>query len=96
MIEGSAAPPRTDAALLKMVARAHCWFEDLGSGHARSAQEIARKLGVTPRYVQRLVPLALLAPERVEQIVAGRHEAELTAQVLAGQDGLPVRWRDQG
>lgn len=79
-----------------MVARAHCWFEDLASGQSRSAQEIAKRLGVTPRYVQRLLPLALLAPERVEQIVAGRHEAELTAQVLAGQDGLSARWRDQG
>ena len=95
VIEGSAAPPRNDAALLKAVARAHCWFEELVSGRATSAQAIAHRLGVTPRYVQRLLPLALLAPQLVERIVGGRHDAELTLDLLCERGILPQRWTDQ-
>lgn len=47
VIEGSGAlAPRADLALLKTVARAHQWSEDLLTGRARSVAEIATRKGV--------------------------------------------------
>jgi hypothetical protein len=61
---------RNKRALLRAVARAYCWFDDLVRG--RSMVEIARRNRVGKQYVSRLVRLAFLAPEVVELIVAGR------------------------
>src|SRR6185437_6784202 len=48
IIGGANAPPRKpDAALLKAIARAHGWFEELVSGRATSMAEIACREGVT-------------------------------------------------
>jgi site-specific DNA recombinase len=77
---GARASCKTDSSLLRAVARAHCWFDDLVSG--RSMVEVARRDGVGKQYVSRLVRLAFLAPEIVERIVAGRQPPELTAQAL--------------
>ena len=82
---------KPDQSLLRAVARAYCWFDDLVSG--RSMSEIARRDGVGKQYVSRLIRLAFLAPEMVERIVAGR---ELTAQVLRiGRLDIPVCWAAQ-
>ena len=61
---------RADSALLKAVARARRWSEDLLTDRAQSVAEIAEREGVTDRYVRRLTRLAFLAPEIVEAIVA--------------------------
>ena len=72
VIEGNRAlAPRADSALLKAVARARQWSEDLLLGRAQSVAEIAKREGVADRYVRRLMRLAFLAPEIVEAIVAG-------------------------
>jgi site-specific DNA recombinase len=91
---GASASGQTDQALLRAVARAHCWFDDLVSG--RSMVEIAKRDGVGKQYVSRLMRLAFLSPELVERIVAGRQPPEFTAQVLrTGRFDLPVDWAAQ-
>ena len=76
---GARASCKTDQSLLRAVARAHCWFDDLVSG--RSMSEIARRDGVGKQYVSRLIRLAFLAPEMVERIVAGRQPPSLPRRV---------------
>jgi hypothetical protein len=84
VIEGNRAhAPRADSALLKAVARARQWSEDLLMGRAQSVTEIAERQGVTDRYVRRLMRLAFLAPRIVEAIIAGNQPPELTAEALA-------------
>jgi hypothetical protein len=91
---GARASCKTDQSLLRTVARAHCWFDDLVRG--RSMIEIARRDGVGKQYVSRLIRLAFLAPELVERIVAGRQPPELTAQALrTGRFDVPVGWAAQ-
>ena len=91
---GARASCKTDQSLLRAVARAHCWFDDLVSG--RSMVEIAKCNGVGKQYVSRLIRLAFLAPEMVERIVAGRQPPELTAQALrTGRFDIPVDWAAQ-
>jgi site-specific DNA recombinase len=92
----SMASPRTDPALLKVIARAHCWFEDLVSGRASSMVEIGKREKVGKRYVSRIIRFAFLAPDIVEQIVKGCQPPELTAESLHGdRRQLPLAWESQ-
>jgi site-specific DNA recombinase len=88
---GVRASCKTDQSLLRAVARAHCWFDDLVTGRCGSMVEIAKSNGIGKQYVSRLIRLAFLAPEMVERIVAGRQPPELTAQALGtGRFDIPV------
>src|ERR1035437_6517712 len=96
VIEGNRAhAPRADSALLKAVARARQWSEDLLTGRAQSVAEIAKREGVADRYVRRLTRLAFPASEIVEAIVAGNQPPELTAEALAERIELPLLWTAQ-
>ena len=93
---GARASCKTDQSLLRAVARAYCWYDDLVSGRCGSMVEIAKCNGVGKQYVSRLIRLAFLAPEMVERIVAGRQPPELTAQALrTGRFDIPVGWAAQ-
>jgi hypothetical protein len=70
---------RCDPALIKAIARGRAWFEELATGRARSLQELAKRDGISRRYIRRLVGLAFLSPELVETILQGRQPVELTA-----------------
>jgi site-specific DNA recombinase len=96
VIKGNGAPAlRADSALLKAVARARQWSEDLLAGRAQSVVEIAERERVGARYVRRLLRLAFLAPEIVEAIATGDQPPELTAEVLAERIDLPLLWTAQ-
>jgi hypothetical protein len=47
---------------LKAIARGRAWFEKLATGRAPSLQELAKREGITRRYIRRLVNLAFLSP----------------------------------
>ena len=68
MAAGDDLPRKVDPALLKAVARARAWFEELASGRVRSLADIARREGIATRYVERLSRLAFVAPTIVEAI----------------------------
>ena len=93
IIGGADAPPRKpDAALLKAIARAHRWFEELISARATSLAAIASREGVTDRYVARLIRLAFLAPKIVEAIA---EHGELADLKLTPHVDLPLDWMTQ-
>ena len=85
---------RGNPALIKSIARGRAWFEELASGRARSLQELAKRDGITRRYIRRLVGLSFLSPQLVEAILQGRQPVELTATRLTELD-LPLDWTEQ-
>ena len=91
----SASTMKTDSALLKSVARAYHWSQDLLSGRVQCVEEIAERQQVGPRYVRRLLRLAFLAPRIVERIAAGTQPQDLTAEALAERVNLPLVWIEQ-
>ena len=95
VLGGNPLPSRVDLPLLKAVARAYRWSDDLLSGRVQSVAEIARRERVTPRYVRRVLWLGFLAPKIVEAIVDGRHPEELSAQALTQRIDLPALWSAQ-
>src|ERR1700720_3551036 len=60
---------RCDPALIKAIARGRAWFEELVSGRARSLQLLAKRDGISRRYIRRLISLAFLSPQLVEAIL---------------------------
>jgi site-specific DNA recombinase len=85
---------RCDPALIKAIARGRAWFEELAIGRARSLQALAKRDGISRRYIRRLVGLAFLSPQLVEAILQGRQPVELTATRLTELD-LPLGWMEQ-
>ena len=83
-----------DPALIKAIARGRGWFDELATGRARSLQELAKRDGISRRYIRRLVGLAFLSPELVEAILQGRQPVALTATRLTELD-LPLDWTEQ-
>ena len=86
---------RPDPALIKAVARARGWFDDLVTGRAKSFGEIAKAEGLTCRYVRHLMSLAFVAPDIVAAILAGTQPIDLTAETLTKRTDLPLGWREQ-
>jgi site-specific DNA recombinase len=79
--------------LLKAVARAYQWYGWMLSGKALSQSSIAKKIGVNPRYVARVLQCAYLAPDIVEAILDGRQPPDLTFEKLTKP--LPLSWVEQ-
>jgi hypothetical protein len=89
-------PRKIDPALLKAIARATQWFEELAGSQVGSLAEIARREGLPKRYVERLTKLAFLAPRIVEAVVEGRGTADLSLQMLMdGRFELSPEWKEQ-
>lgn len=85
--------PRPNQPLIRALAHAHVWKDGLMSGRAHSIREIAKREGVTERYVGHLVRFAFLAPDIMEAIVSGSQPADLELERL--QNRIPVAWDEQ-
>ncbi|HEY2539065.1 MAG TPA: hypothetical protein VGI28_06140, partial [Stellaceae bacterium] len=84
-----------DPVLLKEIKRARRCFDALVTGRIASVADLASREGISDRYVSSLLPLAFLAPEIIEAIVAGTQPANLTAYRLIRQLELPIEWTAQ-
>ena len=84
-----------DPILISTIASAHEWFRELASGSKSSVNDIARDRGLAANEFSRLLPLAFLAPDIVEAIMAGRQPLELTAKRLKRFESLPLYWEQQ-
>jgi DNA invertase Pin-like site-specific DNA recombinase len=85
----------SDQELQKLIARAHCWFEDLRVGKAKSVSAIAKAEDLPLSEVSRTLPLAFLAPDIVADILEGKHPVDLTVQKLKRLPNLPLVWQEQ-
>ena len=91
-----AATTQVDATLLKTIARARCWFDELATGRESSILEIARREAVSAQYIGGLLPLAFLSPEIIEAIGEGRQPVDCTAKgMIKRGPALPLAWAAQ-
>ena len=91
--QGPAAAP--DQFLIVLITQAHDWMNQLRSGKVPSARHLARRDGIDPGDVSRILPLAFLAPDIVEAILGGRQPIDLTATRLKRLPHLPLAWAEQ-
>jgi site-specific DNA recombinase len=85
--------PRTVSSLLKAVARGRQWYEQILAGEVSSQRAIAQRLGVSERYVGRILECAFLAPDIVDAILEGQQPSHLTFEKLTRN--LSANWVEQ-
>lgn len=93
MPEGSVQARRTDNTLVKALARAFRWKQLLESGEFATIAELAKREGIAPSYMTRVLRLTLVAPDIVDVILDGRQEPEVTLARLL--EPFPMEWRQQ-
>jgi site-specific DNA recombinase len=88
------APSETNThAILKAVARARAWREQLISGEAHSIEHLASLNHFHVAYVRRILPFACLGPAAIETILNGQVTPDLSLGSLLGR--IPMVWREQ-
>ena len=85
--------PQPDGTLVKALARAWRWQRMLDEGVYASVSEIGDAENISKSYVSRILRLALLAPDIVEAILAGRTDQALMLEQL--ERPLPASWEEQ-
>lgn len=93
--EGTDQAARLDKPLVKAIARAVTWYDDLVAGRASSMREIAARENLSERYVAQLLQLAFLKPDLIEGCTAGALELPFTVPDLAKGVTLPAPWCEQ-
>jgi site-specific DNA recombinase len=86
-------PSRPVPSLIKAVARAHRWPEQIIQGKLEGRRSIARLTGLDERYAGRILDCAFLVPDIVEAILDGRQPVDLGIQKLLKD--LPLDWAEQ-
>jgi DNA invertase Pin-like site-specific DNA recombinase len=92
--DGEGAAPNVDRALVRAVCLARAWTDELAQGGIGSTKELARREGLCDHYAARLMPLAHLAPDLVEQVLDGRQPPAMTLGALT-KEPLPLDWNEQ-
>ena len=87
--------PNRDHNLIMLIAKAHLWLSKLTDGTATSIGELAAQQDENQSEISRFLPLAFLAPNIIEHILAGTHPVDLTIQKLRETSALPYNWKEQ-
>ena len=86
--------PAFDTTLLEGLARAFYWKHLMDTGVVTSGSDIARREGLHYSVVNELLRMTLLAPDIIEQFLAGRQPRCLTLMWFQ-RNCLPVDWPEQ-
>jgi hypothetical protein len=86
--------PAHDVNILNVVGRGFFWQDLLDTGVYASGSDIAKVESVTPSTVNRLVRMGLLAPDLIEELMAGKQPRRLTAHWLI-RNRIPSLWCEQ-
>jgi hypothetical protein len=85
--------PQPDGTLAKALARAWRWQKLLDDGVYASVSDIGDAENISKSYVSRILRLALLAPDIIEAILAGRTDQGMILEQL--ERPLPASWEEQ-
>jgi hypothetical protein len=92
--QGNPAPMATiDNTMIKATTRAFRWQRLLENGTYGCLEEIAKAEKIGASFVSRIIRLALLAPDILEAVLAGKQPADLTLKDLMAP--FPVEWAGQ-
>jgi len=86
-------PARPVPAMIKAVARAHEWYEQIVEGKSFGGRAIAATTGLDERYVSVIIRCAFLAPDIVEAILDGRQPPNFTLAKITSRPSM--NWAEQ-
>jgi len=84
-----------DAVVVKAIARASIWFEQLSTGKSQSMAKIAIREKITDNYVSNLIHLAWLSPHLVGRVLEGDSEATALARGAMLTRTSEALWRER-
>ncbi len=84
-----------DETLIRAIARAHRWMNDLVEGNHGSIVDLAAAYATSANYVAKHLQLACLSPTLTQSILDGRQPVELTTWDLLNRIEIPLDWTDQ-
>jgi hypothetical protein len=85
---------RMDRALVRALVLARAWARELELGEVASIRALAKREGLCNHYTARLLPLAYLAPDLTDAILAGRQPRSVSLAALTARP-LPMDWAAQ-
>ncbi|MGB1565814.1 MAG: recombinase family protein, partial [Paracoccaceae bacterium] len=85
-------PPEVDEVLVRNIVKARNWFEAIKRGETFAT--IASREGTSRRRIQDVIDLAFLAPDILQQVIAGTLPPQVATDVLIKR-GVPGRWTEQ-
>jgi len=88
-----ASKPQPDGTLVKALARAWRWQRQLDEEVHASVSDIGDAENISKSYVSRILRLALLAPDIIEAILAGKAGQGMMLEQL--ERPLPASWDEQ-
>jgi len=83
----------TRQAILKAIARARLWYEQITTGKARSTSELAGLHRISPRFVNEQFKLIALGPQSIERLMTRPESLPLSLDDLLAS--IPMNWREQ-
>ncbi|MGF7159855.1 DNA invertase Pin-like site-specific DNA recombinase [Rhodoligotrophos appendicifer] len=97
LVIGDRSPPpdRRDRAMVELLAKAHLWRDEFLSGRSTTISDLAKRHKADPTDISRILPLAWLAPDITDQILAGTQPPTLTIMKLKRLAALPSCWTEQ-
>ena len=90
---GEHEPVRPVQAMIKAVARAHEWYEQIVEGKSSGGRAIAATTGLDERYISVIIRCAFLAPDIVEAILDGRQPPNFTLAKITSRPSM--NWAEQ-
>ena len=85
--------PQPNGTLIKALARAWRWQRMLDEGVYATVSEIGDAENISKSYVSRILRLALLAPDIVDDILTGRADQGVMLEQL--ERPMPANWDEQ-
>jgi hypothetical protein len=82
-----------EPSLVKAIARARDWYERIVAGEFNTIGHLAQKVGLTKRYVRRILQCAVLSPHVTDALISGKHSRSLTLKGIL--HSVPLNWREQ-
>ena len=86
---------KIDPHLVNVLKLANQWMQQLTAEKHLTIANLAARTSVEDNEISRVLPLAFLAPDIVEAIIAGQQPVDLTARRLKRLKPLPADWSAQ-
>ncbi|MGA3333167.1 MAG: hypothetical protein ABSC62_03270 [Terracidiphilus sp.] len=80
-------------AILKAIARARQWYEQIATGKATNIAQLAAIDGVSPRFIRMQMKLVQLSPQSIENPMTRPESLPLSLNDLLA--AIPLDWREQ-
>jgi len=87
--EGAAVP-----SLVKAIARAREWYEQIAAGEITTMAQLSQESGLRRRYLRQILHCATLSPQITEALLLGKHRPNLALKEILRN--VPLDWKEQG